>query len=379
MDQFIRTGFERIRHNIAFQPQTEPKRKASVESGHVVNVEEIRKINQSLNSIKASVIRQISISLDPYIVKLHIDSNRVIVNASCTCVYNRSEKCKHISALIYFINQEESLSKTNKEQNWGKPSVKQLAKEKYSKGKFFLEMWKTPKIINKIPKSVSDKSSVLEMEKPSALKSIAVEMNKDKDHKFIKNLLSEMVQSIDSNFKFEDCRVCVDNLFLFAEEYPVYPKIYNIEPNLQKFYLEEIYISKEQNIKLACDTLHQSNSKDWFLARRKRISAIRQYGIANEYNAKDEYEKRYKVSVIQVGVIVCASQPWLCASLDGVVVRDGAIERILEIKCPDTCKNLPEIDEKTEKANVNYLELLNGCVYLKKVMCIMRNVKYSYI
>ncbi|KAK0075297.1 hypothetical protein PV325_007106, partial [Microctonus aethiopoides] len=204
MDQVIRTGFEKIRHNIAFQPQTEPKGKALVESGHV------------------------------------IDSNCVIVNASCTCVYNKSEECKYIAALIYLINHEESLSKTDKEQNWGKPSVKQLAKEKYSKGKFFFEMRKTPKIINKIPKSVSDKSSILEMEKPSALKWIAVEMNKDKDFKLIQNLLSEMVQSIDSNLKFEDCR---------------------------------IYISKEQNIKLACDTLDQSNRKDWFLARRKRISA----------------------------------------------------------------------------------------------------------
>ncbi|KAK0165523.1 hypothetical protein PV328_004030 [Microctonus aethiopoides] len=80
-----------------------------------------------------------------------------------------------------------------------------------------------------------------------------------------------------------------------------------------------------------------------------------------EHNAKDEYEKRYKISVIQLAsVIVCASQPWLCASLNGAVVRDGAIERILEMKCPDPCKNLPAIDEETQKVNINYLELING-------------------
>lgn len=70
MNKIIRTGFEKINHCIEFQPQTEPKGKALVKSGHVMKVEEVR--IQHHTSIRASVIRQASVTSDPYIVKLSV-------------------------------------------------------------------------------------------------------------------------------------------------------------------------------------------------------------------------------------------------------------------------------------------------------------------
>lgn len=50
-----------------------------------------------------------------------------------------------------------------------------------------------------------------------------------------------------------------------------------------------------------------------------------QYGISNESNAKQLYQNMYNVEVKQVGLIISHLQPWMCASLDGVVVQNGII------------------------------------------------------
>lgn len=289
------------------------------------------------------------------------------------------------------------MSKTDQEQLWGKPSVRQLAKEKYSKGKFFYEMRNTQKLISKTPTSCSDMNSVLKLKKSSALKIMCSEMEKSESVRSVQYLLSELIQSVEVNVKLKDCQVCTENLLIFAKEYPVYTKTYSIEKNLQEFYMDKICLSTKEIIQLSCGTLDQSSSKDWFVARQQRISASKsahriksrvkksveslvlemifekkidnnntQYGVANERNARHEYETMYNVSVKQVGVIVCASQPWLCASLDGVVVRDYQIINIVEIKCPASCKNQPVINEDTQEFNIKYLEWFNGYVLLKK-------------
>ncbi|KAL7297532.1 hypothetical protein TKK_0009893 [Trichogramma kaykai] len=48
------------------------------------------------------------------------------------------------TALLYFVNNQESLSKIDFEQQWGKPSAQQFAKDKYSKGRSFEEMYPPP-------------------------------------------------------------------------------------------------------------------------------------------------------------------------------------------------------------------------------------------
>lgn len=42
---------------------------------------------------------------------LQIDSTRSITNTKCKCVYNKSGRCQHIVALLYYVNYKESLSK----------------------------------------------------------------------------------------------------------------------------------------------------------------------------------------------------------------------------------------------------------------------------
>ncbi|KAK0073446.1 hypothetical protein PV326_013404 [Microctonus aethiopoides] len=78
---------------------------------------------------------------DGYLVKLEIDNCRAIKNVSYTCVYNKSDRCKHVASLVRYDNHEENWSKTDQDQQWGKPSARRLAKDKYSKGKYFCEMF----------------------------------------------------------------------------------------------------------------------------------------------------------------------------------------------------------------------------------------------
>lgn len=330
------------------------------------------------------------------ITYFQIDANRTVSEVSCNCVYSRSKKCKHVAALIYFINNEESLSKTDTEQQWGKPSLRQLISDKYSKGKFFYEMRNKPKRPNSTSQACDD-SDILKFKKPSALKLICVELNKDKDERVVQHLLSNMVNTIDMNLKLEDCRVCVDNLLIFVEEYPVYATIYELPTTLKDFYDNEIVLSNEDIVKLSCDTLDQSKCQSWFLARKTRISASKnahnikcrnkksiaslllemlndkkldtkstQYGISNENNARETYQRIYNVEVKQVGLISSVHQPWLCASLDGVVVVDGGIRKIVEFKCPHSCAEKPVINNETLNCNVSYLELRNGIICLKE-------------
>lgn len=92
MDITLKTGFEKISHSLPVNPQSEPKGLQLLHSGHVVQVEELRK--HGCNPIiRGKIIRQTSVSSEPYDVELHLDSKRVLQKVFCTCVYKESEIC----------------------------------------------------------------------------------------------------------------------------------------------------------------------------------------------------------------------------------------------------------------------------------------------
>lgn len=45
-----------------------------------------------------------------------------VVNATCGCPARASVKCKHIAAVILYINNENGMSRTNLPQLWDIPS-----------------------------------------------------------------------------------------------------------------------------------------------------------------------------------------------------------------------------------------------------------------
>ncbi|XP_044744978.1 uncharacterized protein LOC123312774 isoform X2 [Coccinella septempunctata] len=59
-----------------------------------------------------------------------------------------------------------------------------------------------------------------------------------------------------------------------------------------------------------------------------------QHGIDWEPEARSVYSREKKCCVVETGLVVCQSDPWLAVSPDGVILENGEPVRLLEIKCP---------------------------------------------
>lgn len=281
------------------------------------------------------------------------------------------------------------MTKTSQEQQWGKPSARQFAKNKYSKGRNFEQMY-PPKKLVQMQENLPTPIDIEELGE-SALKAVLVADKECDDFYTIKNLLSSLVGAVDLNFKQQECIECLKNFLIFNEEFEVYGKDYQIEDYLKEFYHKKIMISEEAILELCSLTVNQSECQEWYEARRLRLSAssnihsikIRtrktveklvydilypaivnndntNYGLSHEDKAKEKYEKLNNSEVKKVGVIVSKKQPWLCASIDGVIVEDGCVTKIVEFKCPTKCKEQPVVDWKSMCSNVACLHFENG-------------------
>ena len=228
MQVILKTGFEKISHSLPLKPQSEKRGKKLHAAGHVLQVEEFRK-NGVGYMIQCKVVRQMSVGKEQYQVVLFIDGKRVVQKAQCTCVYNRSEACKHITALISFINTEESNSKTNNEQIWGRPSMKEFAKQK-----FLL----SPSTLQKgLPNPSHLRLVVLQMQRdPIELAEEVAENDKRREEK-----LNEK-----KRLKEEKCRACISTLPIFSDKY--FPLFSNqrlcLSESIFNFYKNTIVLPK---------------------------------------------------------------------------------------------------------------------------------------
>jgi hypothetical protein len=67
---------------------------------------------------------------------------------------------------------------------------------------------------------------------------------------------------------------------------------------------------------------------------------------------------------------VLLSQFQICVSLDGVVIKDCAITKIFEIKCPIKCNNKPIFNVELGKFEIGYVEKV------KDEMCLQKSHQY---
>ncbi|KAK0071335.1 hypothetical protein PV325_007624 [Microctonus aethiopoides] len=135
-----------------------------------------------------------SVSSAPYTTKLWINGNRKVAKVNCNCVYNQSLKYKHVAALIFFINNERSITKTSEEQQWDKPSAKKLAQTKYCKGKYFYEMF--PDIAPSQPFTPSP-PQLHELTRPSHLQQVLYVKAQDRVEFTVKGLISSLLDEIE--------------------------------------------------------------------------------------------------------------------------------------------------------------------------------------
>ncbi|GBP83663.1 hypothetical protein EVAR_61057_1 [Eumeta japonica] len=215
MNIIIKTGFETITHNISFQPRTEIKGNKLVLAEQVRNVEELRHNGQSY-LIRAHVIRQTSATLTPYKTILNINGARVVTGVKCDCVCNQSGKCKHVSALISYVNNTTSLAKTSNEQQWGKPSIRQFVQNKYSKGRYFEDMFLP---VAKKKCSLVRPVTYCELAQESSLKQVLEAGEQSKHVTDIKEVLAKVLNEVESNLEQEDCVECLNTFFILRTEH----------------------------------------------------------------------------------------------------------------------------------------------------------------
>ena len=125
----LRGGFSSV-SGLKFEGQSEAKGKALMEN--LFNVQEVQKPGE-LCIITGRILRQTSVTEDPYSVRFFVDpTSREIVKSNCSCVAGCTAQCKHGAALYFYINNERSEGKTDVQQVWKTPSQK--LQERFPKG-----------------------------------------------------------------------------------------------------------------------------------------------------------------------------------------------------------------------------------------------------
>lgn len=314
------------------------------------------------------------------------------MRAVCDCIAGKGGLCKHIAALVYFINNEDGHSKTSEPQAWGKPSK---MKTKYSKGKRMEELFPPQK-----EKTRDDELHVEEIGLPNIACPLSDYLTSEReDHTRITEDQREATRTVEEPNKelshvinyILDVKCKCD-----INETPI--RLSSIlEEDCLILYYADMCPNREEVIRIAIQTAAQSSSLLWFKVRENRITAstahsvwtrrkldksfaqifyenqiknfhskATHYGKANEKKALQEYSEVEGVNVVETGVIINLNKPWLCASPDGIVLRDGIPSKILEIKCPYSCRKTNIVNVENSTCNVKYLKYTNGSVKLKK-------------
>ena len=197
----------------------------------------------------------------------------------------------------------------------------------------------------------------------SPYKKLLIQANKSETERAVEDLLKDLVLKVEKRINEDDCSECIRYFLNSSAKYELYTcgEIF-ISEDCFEIFKKFIVISKEESIKLCFATLEQSSNELWFLVRNLRFSASSnihsiktqtnksteslvneilnpkkvdtpsmRYGILNEKNARAEYKALYNCNVRVLGVLVSPKQPWLYASLDGVVFLNGVATRIVEV------------------------------------------------
>lgn len=277
----------------------------------------------------------------------------------------------------------QNISKTDLPQQWGKPS--KVGELKHKKAKTIEELLPRKKqetainvvepvshedLISKynilnIPSSFSkllkeESFTIVERECKQILNNIIIQVEQSITHSLNQQHFLTIILNQNERFK--------SNIFYL--KFPL-----NFKEN--DFYIKNIALSSETCLNIYNETMAKSLSDIWKVCRHFRISASVkmnknktcrdwtsvglnklvdtllketnlgktgsinvEYGQDTDLAAFEKYQELNEVEVLKSGLVIhCNKTPWVCASSDGFVLQNGEIYKILEIKCPISCKN----------------------------------------
>ncbi len=266
----------------------------------------------------------------------------------------------------------------------------------FSKGALISDLFPKKRPVTKVSPAVLDINDFSNINCP--LKDILIEENRTADERDCRAVLNNLIDMCVESIEKENSEACILHLI----NMPNFESVYSGDVGFttdedREFYNQFVNISVDEIVNICSKTVGQNKCREWFSQRRCRISAsskahkiktmVRkkanelavdflcdktinnknlEFGIKNEKKAIEEYKKINKVQVYFVGVLISQSQPWLCASIDGVVVSDNCVTKIIEVKCVAKCINSPLFNIEKNKFEVDYLQKIDEKIYLKK-------------
>lgn len=234
-------------------------------------------------------------------------------------------------------------------------------------------------------------------------KLIKIEISSEADRE-CKKCLEYIVTKLELEETETTKNVIVNNIFQnqLQKENNIFNICFPLNKNEHTFFFSKVKVTNYGLKKIFNATLDQSKSVDWIKERSIRISATKAhkiktckcisdenlvklantmsidtnligkaaintaYGLRTEGVAIEAYNKMFKVKTVRAGLTIHSKYPWLCASPDALVLsQNGNINKILEIKCPISCRNKLIFDEDSKICNLSYLKYENDEIVLK--------------
>ncbi|XP_077532385.1 uncharacterized protein LOC144162228 [Haemaphysalis longicornis] len=335
-----------------------------------------------------------------YDVAIQLSSERKIVSATCSCKAGLGGRCKHVAAVVVFLNTDRP-SSTDLPQAWGRRTSKPDTSKKESIEDLFGE-YKPTYVGGKRPRQCEPGYVLQHFPDVSCSMNTAlrVELQGESEravHDVLENLCAQAA------FNADLCSV--KEVLLRDDSFPLYgthlgsqicPSAGSLALTAEekKFFETEVACSQVQAEVIAAETITQGKCARWhkerslritsstahrIISRKRSFDTLAQqlrnsnvprvdsivYGLEMEAQARMDFEKKIGTSVTQVGLVVHTQQPWLSASPDGLFKTTNGVT-LLEIKCPFTRKDAAIVDAELCHSFVDYIIYEDGCLKLRK-------------
>ncbi|XP_049519033.1 uncharacterized protein LOC125943608 [Dermacentor silvarum] len=357
------------------------------ESGHV---HDVKGIWDNPVRISAKCVPQTSVTKPSYEVEFVASvPDFLLQDALCTCKAGKGGRCKHIAAVVHYINNEENRSCTTAPRLWGKPSVRALGT--YKKGSCLDGFVGKPvEDVVQLPPDVppsqdatvlAELLDVLWDHDCSLVTAIKHELSVTIPKHAEQEVLVHEEQSVKGHFRFSelhrgngtqhntDEEMCsyMANIVMTAEEIADTEKKTR-DPGRDMVHWKEMRASRISASSRPHDILHSRKAPnvlaESFLSAKSFYSQATAYGIALEDEAISCFAKSTGAEIRKCGLHLMLEQPWLCCTLDAVVLQ-GSTLSLLEVKCLYSCKDKAIVDSNAAVSNVLYLVFRYGSVELK--------------
>ncbi len=367
-------GFSSI-HWEFYDPResTKKKGKALISANHLFNVEEVRQPGEN-SEIFAKCVKQTNVTEAPWNLNIVLDQNRNVIRAHCSCTGGGDGKCKHMFALVDFINTERTESKTDEACKFRAPS--QRGKQLYPKGQTADKIFQIEAPMARLSFKVSEEQKdqiAKDLEAVGDSTSMMAVLLKKRAAGLPKVEPQSAPQQEEIPTSFLNKIFQVNQPFTFSDRF-------ELDQEEVSFIEHNVLLSKEKALKLCQMTTSQSASQLWRDERKIRVTASQahkiafaksdqtrlkyflenksldgieavKYGLNTEPEARRKFQEMNSVDVVECGLVVKLDQPWIAASPDGLFLDATGALTLLEIKCPFSMKNALEIDMDYIKDN----------------------------